>query len=473
MVKNEYTPDWSSLSMHPVPTWFKDAKFGIYTHWGPYSVAAFGQNGSWYPNKMYRPDTPEFHHHCRTFGHPSQFGYKDLIPLFEAKQFDAEEWADLFRRAGAQYAGPVAEHHDGFSMWNSRVNNWNAQRKGPKRDIVGELEKAIRARGMKFIATFHHSHNWWYYPTWDKTYDCSDPAYQGLYSRPHPPEERPDRIHLERWLTKLKEVVDGYSPDLIWFDFGLGSIKESYRKAFLAYYFNKGLEWNKEVAVTYKEMPKGWHNLPPNTAIVDLEVGKMNTITNHPWLTDTSVDASPGAAWSHVRNVGFKSPERLIHNLIDRVSKNGHLLLNVGPRADGTIPEGARSCLLEMGDWLNVNGEAIYGTSPWLSSGEGPTQIEGGGHFNETNEVRFTAHDMRYTVKGNNLYAIVLGRPGDRVTFKTLSSFYEDEIESVEMLGSENELGWFLNENGLNVEVPEELPGRHAFTFRIRLRLAL
>ena len=339
-----YQPTWSSLATHPTPSWFLEAKYGIYTHWGPYSVAAYGSNGTWYPRHMYNPERPEYRYHSATFGTPEQNGYKELIGRFTADKFDADEWAELFAASGARFAGPVAEH----------LNSWNAARMGPKRDVTGELAAAIRGRGMKFAATFHHAQNWYMFPTDDSRYDCADPRYRDLYTGPHGAAERPDEWFLERWEGKLYEVIDGYQPDLIWFDFGLGFIREQHRKRFLAYYYNKEREWGRGVVVTFKEIPKGWFNLPPMTGVADLELGRMWNLTNHVWLTDTTVDAH--GVWSYVKDAGYKSVERLVHNLVDRVSKNGHLLLNVGPRPDGTIPEPAAECLRGIGRWLEING---------------------------------------------------------------------------------------------------------------------
>ena len=473
-----YKPTWNSLATHPVASdWFREAKFGIYTHWGVYSVPACGPNGAWYPHMMYGEnmfdqDPKQYQHHLENYGKPSEFGYKDFIPMFKAEKFDPDYWADLFKRAGAKFAGPVAELHDGFSMWDSKVNKFNAAKMGPGRDIVGQLRKSITASSMKFITTMHHSFNWWFYPTWKEEFDCSDPAYIELYSGPHEKDARPSKEYLDRWKAKLHEVVDNYQPDLIWFDFGLGKIPESYKKDFLAYYYNKEKDWQKQVMVTYKAFDN-WHNLPPNTALLDLEVGKMNEMTNHMWLSDTTVDAGPGGCWTHANEIGYKSVERLIHNLVDRVSKNGYLLLNVGPRADGSIPRRAEDCLLGIGKWLEINGEAIYSTTPWVTSGEGPTTSAGGGHFNETGEARFTAHDIRFTVKDENLYAICLGQPGDQVVIKSLSvndvrrQEYDTDIKQVTLLGDDKPLNWQLSDEGLIIDVPQKMPCEHACTFKI------
>lgn len=476
-----YEPNWNSLSTHPTPQWFKDAKFGVYTHWGPYSVPAFGFNGSWYPHFMYGQfnsgelagKTDDIvkkmkdyqSYHIENYGDPTEFGYKDFIPMFTAEKFDAEEWADLFSKAGAQYAGPVAEHHDGFSMWDSKLTEWNASKMGPKRDVVGELEKAYRAAGMKFITTFHHSYNWWFFPTWDKRFDCSRPEYAGLYSRPHAEEEMPDKEYLDIWLGKLIEVIDNYKPDLLWFDFGLGKIKESYQKKFLSYYYNKEAEWGKELAVTFKQIGEVM-NMPPMTGIADYEVGNMTYLTHNMWLSDTNVDT--GTGWTYVKWLGYKSPERLIHNLIDRVSKNGHLLLNIGPRADGSIPAPAKELLLEMGEWLRINGEAIYGTTPWHTSGEGPTKVKKGGeNFNEGDVPRFTADDIRFTSKGDDLYAICLGRSGDQIRIKSLGRKYTNEIKSVSILGLPKKLNYRMDQDGMLIDVPEKVPSKYATVFKI------
>ena len=465
-----YEPSWVSLRAHSTPRWLDEAKFGIYTHWGVYSVPACGPNGSWYPHNMYREGTEQYKYHVKNYGYPSKFGYKDLIPLFKAEKFDPDEWAGLFRKAGARFAGPVAEHHDGFSMWDSEVNEWNAARMGPERDVVGELEKAIRKQGMRFMVAFHHAANWWYYPHWKKEFDTADPRFSGLYGPVHnqdaepdikwEEQDKPNKEFLDRWKAKIQEVIDKYRPDLIWFDFKLGGIQEKYRKEVLAYYFNKAAEWGREVEVTYKG-----HSLPPGVGIVDLELGRMSELTYHRWITDT--DIALGGPWSYVQDVKYKSTTMLVHNLVDNVSKNGFLLLNVGPKPNGEIPEQAKNRLLEIGRWLEVNGEAIYGTSPWVTYGEGPTKMEKGGPFSERQEVYYTAEDIRFTVKNDALYAICLGWPGKEVTIRSLRMLYRSEIGSVKMLGVDKELEWRMSGEGLKIKAPKEKPCEHAYVFKI------
>jgi alpha-L-fucosidase len=470
MSSKTYEPTWDSLRTHLTPKWFQEVKFGIYTHWGVYSVPARGPNGTWYPYNMYREGTKQYEYHLQTYGPPSKFGYKEFIPMFTGEKFDPDEWAELFKKAGALFAGPVGEHHDGFAMWASRLTDWNAAKMGPKRDVVGALEKAVRRQGMRFMVALHHAENWWFFPHWQKEYDTADPQYAGLYGPPHNLEtpvgpeffdqEKPSQAFLDKWLAKIQEVIDNYRPDLLWFDFGLRGVLEAYKREFLAYYYNKEKEWGKEVVVTYK-----WHDLAPGSAVIDLELGRMGELTYHDWITDTSVDDQ--GAWSYVQEAGFKSVSALVHNLVDNVSKNGYLLLNVGPKADGTIPAPAQERLLGMGQWLATNGEAIYGASPWLIYGEGPTKMAKTGYFSEQQEVTYTAQDIRYTAKENVLYATCLGWPGQQAILTSLKWLYPGEIESIQMLGSEQLLHWSLTQQGLEVETPAERPGDHAYVFKI------
>jgi len=427
---------------------------------------------------MYIEGTQQYEYHVQHYGHPSKFGYKDFIPMFKAEKFDPDEWAELFKKAGAKFAGPVAEHHDGFSMWDSEVNEWNAAKMGPKRDVVGELERAIRKQGMKFMVSFHHAWNWWYYPHWRKEFDTSDPKYSGLYGPIHNQDadhdlkwyeqDKPNKEFLEKWKEKIREVIDKYKPDLIWFDGGLAQIQEKYKKEIFAYYFNKALEWGKEVTITYKG-----HSIPPGFGVVDYECGWENELTYHRWITDTDIAVGGkevAGRWSYIHGIEYKSTTRLIHYLVDNVSKNGYLLLNVGPKANGEIPEPAKKRLLEMGEWLKINGEAIYGTSPWVTYGEGPTKPKLRGLLAEREEVFYTADDIRFTVKNNALYAILLGWPGGgkQITIKSLQRLYKGEVNSVMMLGVDKELEWSLTKKGLKVKIPKEKPCEHAYVIKIQ-----
>ena len=475
-----YQPAWESLKRYQTPQWLRDGKFGIYTHWGIYSVPAFGGNATWYSHAVYMdPNSEARKYHEKTYGPLDQFGYKDYIPMFTAEKFDADEWAELFQRAGARFAGPVAEHHDGFAMWDTKWSEWNAAKMGPKRDVVGELEKAVKARGMKFVTALHHAENWFFFPVWDKRYDCSDPKYSGLYGFIHERGAPQSREFLEQWYGKTIEVIDKYDPDFIWFDYALCSIHEDYVKEFLAYYYNRAEANKKEVVVTYKD-----HDLPPGVGLVDYELGQARELTWHEWITDSTVDDQ--GAWGYVKTAGYRSVDWLVDNLVDRVSKNGYLLLNVGPKADGTIPDEAKKCLLGMGEWLKVNGEAIYGTTAWVIAGEGPTRLtKGSGGFNEE-ATPYTAQDIRFTAKGNALYATVLDWPGKELVIRTFRQddpdradvgvrrgeepryqLYQSEIVSVTMLGDGKPLGWELGKAGLVVRMPEKKPCEHAFVVKV------
>lgn len=480
---DRYRATWKSLCSYPVPEWFRDAKFGIYTHWGPYTVPGYGgdsdalcgrgsYNSAWYGRRMYEQGSSCATYHAKTYGDPSQFGYKDLIPLFTAERFDPDEWVEIFRNAGARFIGPTAQLHDGFAMWDSAVNRWNCRAMGPKRDIMGDLAAAVRRAGLRFATTFHHSHHWFFFQVArGQGYDLDDPELQDLYLRAHGPTEMPDQPYHERWRDQIFEVIDNYSPDLLWFDFGLKWIRDDFKKMFLAYCYNRALESGQDVAVTYKN-----RDLPPGAGVLDLEVGKMDELCPFPWLTDTSLDCVPNGNWAYARAGAFKSPERLIHNLVDRVSKNGHLLLNVGPRADGTIPEGAKRVLAKLGDWLRVHGEAIYNTRPWCVAGEGPTpsgiDMSKGGHFNETGEPRYCAHDIRFTVGNDAIYATCLGTPGDEVVVNTFKQRLDPiQIARVSMLGVDEPLEWRHDpDEGLIVRTPARVPSDYANCFKVETR---
>lgn len=458
----KYEPTWESLKQYQVPEWFKDAKFGIYAHWGVYSVPAAGSE--WYPRHMYERGHRLYEHHKRTWGDQSEFGYKDFIPMFKAEYFNADQWAELFRRAGARFAGPVAIHHDGFAMWDSDFTEWDAVEKGPKRDITGELVKAIRKRGMKVVTSFHHAYNWRYYePSYKGNYDTSDPQHTGLYSQPHPPGAPESEEFLINWQAKAKEVIDKYSPDQLWFDFGWGrNIFEPYKRDLIAYYYNKAEEWGKEVVVTHKR------NLPEGVGVLDIERGKEDKLAPYLWQTDDSVARN---TWCYTTNMDLKPVKELIHELVDIVSKNGILLLNIGPRADGTIPEDQEQLLLGIGKWLEINGEAIYGTRPWHTFAEGPAEIETS-YRDEKQDKPFTANDIRFTTKDNVLYAICMDWPGKKLSIKSLGrkAMPGIKISEVTMLGSDEKLKWSQKEQALTISPPNKKPCEHAFVFRIPLK---
>lgn len=474
--QTKYKPDWQSIEkVNQTPDWFLDAKFGIYAHWGPVSEAMAGaehgkryagwhgmimyQDGQKVPTKSGKPSN-NFQHHVKKYGDPAQFGYKHVIEQFNPSAFDAKDWAALFAKSGAKFAGPVAMHHDNFAMWDSKATRWNSMNYGGI-DPSAELKREIEALGMKFMASFHHAFTWKYFAP-AHAYGGVSPADYDLYTNPHSIDsDTPDKQFYKDWWAKLKEYIDEYQPDLIWFDWWLENMDDEVRQKFLAYYYNQGLKWGKEVAVSYKES-----TFPVTTAIKDYERGRPNQPKSPAWLTDTS----PGA-WFYRPDAKFKTPNQLIDILVDIVAKNGVMLLNVPPDPDGTIPAEMVDLLTAIGAWLSVNGEAIYGTRPWTVFGEGPTRLPEGGHKIEKIKIAYTNEDIRYTKKSDKeFYAIVLDEPKDEVVMKTLSTqigALNSKILRVELLGSTEEIKWERTERGLIISSPKNLPTKHAHAFKI------
>src|SRR5450759_732948 len=468
-----FAATWDSLSAYQAPDWYQDAKFGIFIHWGLYSVPAFANE--WYPRKMYVQGTPEYEHHVATYGPQTEFGYKDFIPQFRAEKFDPAAWVDLFRRAGAKFVVPVAEHHEGFAIYDCSVSRWTTARMGPRRDIVGELAAAVRQADLVFGLSSHRAEHWWFMNGGRKfPSDVQDPQYQDFYGpaaliegdREHELDNRPEPSteHLNDWLARTCELVDKYRPQLIWFDWWIGHrafTAAGHLQKFAAYYYNQGAQWGQGVAVNYK------HNaFPTGAAVLDLERGQLKDIRPLFWQNDTSISKD---SWGYVVNQDYKSAEWLVQDLIDVVSKNGALLLNIGPRPDGTIPEPEQAVLLDIGRWLVLNGEAIYGTRPWQRFGEGPTEVPEG-QFKDTARAPFTAQDFRFTTRGNTLYAICLGWPGDggTLTIRSLAAGRAPEqLQAVSLLGYDGPLDWSRTPDGLVVRLPANKPCDHAYVLKL------
>jgi len=457
--QGQWDTTWESLTQHEIPEWFADAKFGIYAHLGVYCVSGFGNE--WYPRLIYQENQKAFEHHRKTYGDQSEFGYKDFVPMFTLEKFDPAEWAQLYKDSGAKFAGPVAEHHDGFSMWASTVNRWNVGQMGPKRDIAGELIRELRQRDLKIITSFHHAFNIQGYYTAKEGWDTADPQYGDLYGFPTM-EDR--TLARDRWLIKLKEVIDRYQPDQIWFDFGLGKIPDSYKQKMAAYYYNHEKIWGKPVIITRKN-----EYLPEGVGVLDIERGWTSGIAADLWQTD---DSTAHNSWSWVQGLRVKTPAEMVHELIDIVSKNGVLLLNVCPKADGTITTEQQTVLREMGRWLKVNGEAIYATRPWDVYGEGPTHTEKEGGFLET--MQYTSRDIRYTRSkdGKTLYAIAMGWSQDDILLRFVQIDRAGPGAKVELLGHDQPLSFTVNDSKqLSIKIPalseSQRPCRHAYAFKI------
>ncbi len=469
-----FQPNWPSLGGFTTPRWYQDAKLGVFIHWGAYSVPAFGSE--WYPRNMYRTNAPEFSHHLATYGSPSKFGYKDFIPLFRAERFDPKAWARLFKEAGIKYVVPVAEHHDGFPMYNSDCTDWSAAKMGPRRDIIGSLAKAVRKEGLVFGASSHRAEHWWFYDRalWFES-DVCNTNWAGLYGPARNQRlaenqsEPPDPAFLDDWLLRSCEIVDKYQPRLVYFDWWICQpVFQAYLKRFAAYYYNRGAQWRKAVAINFKR----WEgeSFPEATGVFDVERGQLNDIRPDFWQTCNSVSKN---SWGYITNHQYKTVEHILGDFLDIVSKNGALLLNIGPKPDGTIPEPEQQMLRELGRWLKVNGEAIYGTRPWKIFGEGPTAV-GGGSFSDTKRQAFTSRDFRFTTKGPILYAIALAWPVEgRLVVESLAKgapFSPNTVEQVRLLGHSGRLNWTQSEDGLLVTLPAKPPCDHAVTLGITFR---
>jgi alpha-L-fucosidase len=472
--RGPFAPSWSSLEQFVVPGWYEDGKFGIFIHWGLYSVPAFGNE--WYPRNMYDKSQEEFAHHVKTFGAQSQFGYKDFIPRFTAVRFDPRAWAALFKASGARYVVPVAEHHDGFPMYDSAMTEWSAAKMGPKRDVIGDLAAAVRAEGLVFGVSSHRAEHWWFFDQ-GKTFDSDvrDPRYAAFYG---PAVDRktseaqktpPTTEYLNDWLARTAEIVDKYHPQLVWFDWWIAQPAfQQHLQKFAAFYYNRGREWNVGVAINYKK--HGGESFPDRAGVLDIERGQLAAIRPYFWQTDTSVSKN---SWGYIVNQDYKSVDSIVDDLIDIVSKNGSLLLNIGPKPDGTIPEPEQQMLRRIGGWLAVNGEAIYGTRPWAVFGEGPTAVVEG-PFADTKRQAFTPKDIRFTKKGETLYAILLAWPADgRATITSLAAGARSaapEIGKVSLLGSNTNIAWTRDASGLHVTLPATPPSDYAVTLRVAFK---
>ena len=477
LAQPNYQANWESLKKYTTPDWFRDAKFGIFIHWGVYSVPAYGGGGifgEWYGNDMYQKGSAAYKHHIATYGTQDKFGYKDFIPMFKGEKFDADAWAKLFKDAGAKYVVPVAEHHDGFAMYDTKLSKWNSVNMGPKRDVIGELSTSIKKEGMIFGLSSHRAEHWYFFHNGRNIKsDVNDPQYEDFYGPAAVGEDsletnKISQVFLNDWLLRNTELIDKYKPQLFWFDWWLDNPSfEPYKKTFAAYYYNAGLAMNKGVVLNYKN-----NAYPEGTAVIDFERDGDTKIGALPWQSDDSVG---DRSWGYIEDDDYKSPQFLVDGLIDVVSKNGNLLLNIGPKADGTIPEVQANLLLEIGKWLKVNGEAIYGTRPWKIFGEGPAMTfakdktkQNADSYDAKNKT-FTAEDFRFTTKGEVLYAMPLNIPKGKITIKSLGKkVFKDKVKSVELLGSNIKLKWKQSDGGLIIDAIDKYPSNYAAAFKIQ-----
>ncbi len=469
--------NWESIKSYPkCPEWFADAKFGIYTHWTPQSIPEAASNMMGYPTYMYKDRKPQYRFHKEHYGDPSEFGFKEFIPMFTADKFDAEAWADLFAAAGAKFAGPVAVHHDNFAMWDSKATKWNSVGMGPKRDICGELAEAYKSRGMKYLATFHHSWSWGYYSA-ATMYDAKDPDTWQLYGEPreivstgngnYKNAGYPTQRYLDQWLGMVHEVVEQYEPELIWFDIALDGrdcITEEYQTRMFADYYNWANKNGKEVAVGHKEA-----ELLPYTGIKDYERGRSPYLRPDVWMTDGTI----GRSWFYEPKYDGKwhSANWIVDLLLDIVSKNGIYLMNVPPRPDGSIPEYGVTELKKIGDWLRCNGEAVYNTRPWIVYGEPHKELsERNGRGDESKSVVYTSEDLRFTQSkdGKRVNIFVLGWPEEAFTVKSIKVLKSGKNSRIKLLGSNEEIKYTINDKDqLVIENPKVKPCDFAYCFEL------
>jgi len=483
-----------SLMEYHIPDWYRDAKFGIWAHWGPQSAP---EVGDWYARQMYIQGHRQYNYHVKTYGHPSKVGYKDVIPTWKAENFDPDYLLGLYKKAGAKFFVSMGVHHDNFDLWNSKYQpRWNAVATGPRKNIARMFRDSALKQGLRFGVSQHlHASYEWMATCFgsDKTgpyagvpYDGDDPQYADLYHEKHQPAAQPGDVSQvpESWkrqyLLRLQDLIDQLEPDLMYHD---GVIRfERYGLSLVAHLYNQSARWHGgQVEAVYTS--KGMEDCQRGTCVLDFERGIAQGIWPNPFQTDTCI-----GGWHYDRDITYKTPKQCIDMLVNVVSRNGTLLLNFPLKSDGTLDSREMSILSAITDWMAVNSEAIHGTRAWKVCGEGPS-VEG--TVRDTSVYKplppisdlspgatrsagardsgkpFTALDVRFTAKGATLYAFVMGWPDRETVIKSLAS--PAKIANVELLGFKGTLQWSQNESGLRVPMPAEKPCDHAIALKIAL----
>ncbi len=480
--------NFESLKQYQCPDWFRNAKFGIWAHWGPQAVPG---EGDWYARKMYLQGDRDYKAHLEIYGHPSKAGYKDIIPLWTAEKWDPVALMALYKKAGAHYFVSMGCHHDDFDLWNSKFHSYNAVKMGPHRDIVGEWQKAAKAQGLPFGVSEHLGASYtWFQPSHgsDKTgplagvpYDGADPQYEELYHPPTKPDDKAwytkDPVNQEDWQRRIRDLVDSYHPDLLYSDGGLpfGAIGRST----VAHFYNTSIAANAgKLQAVYNCKKTSSGEFVAGACVQDVERGGMRDIQPYPWQTDTS-----NGDWFYRKKDHYKDTAVVLHLLSDIVSKNGNLLLNVVLLPDGSLPDDSRRLLDGLSAWMAVNSEAIFDTRPWKVYGEGPT-VMAGGSFKEN--FPFQASDVRFTTKNGVLYALCLGVPTEAVSIKSLAKkaaaaagpgsaadgnagppYTDKPITKVTLLGSNETLDWKQQDDALVIQPAKTWPAADEVVFKV------
>lgn len=470
VTKGPYQPTNESLKQYQYPEWFRDAKFGIWAHWGPQAVPRMGD---WYARAMYEEGSADYKYHVAHYGHPSKFGYKDIIPLWKAEKWDPEKLMALYKKAGAKYFVSMGSHHDNFFLWNSKIHKWNVVNMGPKKDVVGLWQKAAKKEGLYFGVSEHLAASYtWYQPAHradkagalkDVPYDGNDPAYEDLYHTKAAPDDKgwltTNPAWMKEWYSDVEELVETYHPDLLYSDSKLPF--DEIGRSMLANYYNDNIAHNKgKLTAVYncKQPSEGmWAQ--------DIERGVQDTISPFPWQTDTSI-----GDWYYRTGQHYKSSTDILRMLVDIVSKNGNLLINIVQTPEGDLEPDMLTTLDEIGNWIAANGEGIYGSRPWKVYGEKPANaaVVKADNFNE-GKVKYTAEDIRFTSKGNDLYAYFLDIPSGDIRIKSLgkkSTLNNKKITSVTLLGSKEKLQWKAEEDALVISKPANLPSWKVIGFK-------
>lgn len=484
-----FTIDLESFREYQYPDWFRDAKFGIWSHWGPQAVP---RQGDWYARKMYESDivnrqtneptgkpSREYLYHLEHYGHPSKFGYKDIIPLWKAERWDPDKLMALYKRAGAKYFVSMASHHDNFFLWDSKIHRWNSVKMGPMKDVVGLWQQAAVKEGLKFGVSEHLGASYtWFQPSHgsDKSgpmkgvlYDGANPEFQDLYHKKTAPDDfawyTRDTANHENWLASITELINIYQPDLLYTDGELpfGEIG----RTMLAYFYNQDIVKNNgrlDAVYTCKHLES------QGRWVRDIERGAMDSISVDPWQTDTSI-----GDWYYRTGQKYMTGTEVIQMLVDIVSKNGNLLLNVVQTPEGDLEQDVKDILEEIAAWIPVNGEGIYGTRPWKVYGEGPsTRSQEKGRFGGVRDVRtYESSDIRFTAKDDILFAFCMEKPDSDILISSLgknSPLIDKKIKSVSMPGNDEKLDWKQEDDALVISRPSKFPGWRVITFRISFR---